>query len=110
MFTYFLDNPQRMMEGGCSKVFATETTPDEFDGNEIPMSHEFWNANLNYNHPICDMKYGFVKEILRMNNRTCCSNLFIAYDGRGDIISLYILNIKFHARSYRYFIVIRPDR
>lgn len=79
-----------MMEGGCSKVLGTETKPAEFDANEIPMSHESWKTNLNNNHPICDMTYSFVKEILHMHNRTCCSNLFIAYDGRGNIISLVV--------------------
>ena len=76
-----------MFEGGCSKVLARETKPSEFDASEIPMLHDNWKANLNNNHPICDMTYSFVKEILHMHNRSCCGNLFIAYDGRGKIVT-----------------------
>ena len=76
---------KRSLEGGCSKVLADSTSMTDFDAVELPMSHHDWKANLRNNHPICDMTYEFVRDTLLMHGRQCCSSLFIAFDGRGDI-------------------------
>ena len=76
---------KRSMEGGCSKVLADSTSLSDFDASELPMGHHDWKANLRNNHPICDMSYEFVKDTLSKHGRPCCNNLFIAFDGRGNI-------------------------
>jgi hypothetical protein len=77
------------MEGGCSRVMGLSTLVSDFDSTEIPMSGSEWKGNLNNNHPICDMTYNFVKDILTMRNISCCSNLFISFDGRGKLCTRF---------------------
>jgi hypothetical protein len=80
----------RSLEGGCSKVLSWVTKPADFSPGELPMHRSEWTGNLNRAHPLCDMPYEFVHEIITMHNRNH-SKLFVAFDGRGNV-DLYRAN------------------
>jgi hypothetical protein len=89
---------KRQLEGGCAKVLASVTKPSDFSSKEIPINHPDWTTNsLSKFHPICEMTVSFIQEVLALNHRNSgnLSNVFIAYDGRGDISSYEKANIMF---------------
>jgi hypothetical protein len=73
---------KRQLEGGCNKIMLSVASKTDFNPKEIPHYNEEWNNPKV--HPICEMNYPFVKEILILNSRNN-SPLFVAHDGRGDI-------------------------
>lgn len=79
---------KRDMEGGCSKVMSSVTTPADFSPADLPMHRVEWQGNLQQQHPLCEMPYGFIHETISMHNRNG-SRVFVAWDGRGDM-SRYI--------------------
>ncbi len=78
---------KRQFEGGCSKVLSQVTTITDYPSKEIPLNHPDWtNHPLHKVHPICEMSASFIQETLSLNHRRSnLSNVFIAYDGHGDI-------------------------
>jgi hypothetical protein len=81
---------KRQLEGGCAKVLASVTKPSDYSSKELPMNHPEWTTNsISKFHPICEMSTSFIQEVLALNHRNSgnLSNVFIAYDGRGDISS-----------------------
>ena len=82
---------KRSLEGGCSKIMATVTEISDYNSLEIPMYLPEWRGNLFLHHPICEMTYSFVKETFHMHNRSQ-NNIFIAFDGKGNIDEFKSLN------------------
>lgn len=75
---------KRQLEGGCSKILASNTKPTDFSPRQLPMDHAEWSQSLVHAHPLCEMTYSFVRSTLELNRRNN-SKIFVAYDGRGGI-------------------------
>lgn len=65
-------------------ILGDVTKPRDYSVYELPMYHTDWNTNLLRQHPLCEMRLNFVLEIMKLCNQTN-TNLFVAYDGDGDI-------------------------
>lgn len=88
---------KRKLEGGCSKIFAQSTTPRDFSSLQIPLNHSVWNQNLAKFHPLCEMTYEFVNEIIKINFQE--SKIFVAFDGKGEI-SDYVNHHAFFLKDF----------
>lgn len=74
----------RRLEGGCNKILAEVAKPSDLSPLELPLHRSEWHGNLHRFHPLCEMSYDFVEDILHMHKRND-SLLFVAHDGRGSV-------------------------
>ena len=77
---------KRQMEGGCSKTMAGVTQPADFSPRDLPMQRREWRGPLASSHPLCEMPLPFLRDTMDMHHRNC-SDIFVAWDGRGDVSS-----------------------
>ena len=85
---------KRSMNGGCSKVLSSALKSSDYNTSELPMKYREWSGDLNKNHPLCEMSGSFVTEVALMHQRQN-NQLFISFDGRGDISNLKALGAVF---------------
>ena len=76
---------KRNLDGGCGKIMNENTKLTDFSLQEIPINNTIWSSDLYHHHPICEMPIDFIKQTMNLNGFSYDRNLFIAYDGQGDI-------------------------
>ena len=81
---------KRSMEGRCDGLLFTNSNTNDFNSTEIPLDLPEWNNSTGF-HPICNMSVNFIQKTKLMNN-IHNQNLFIAYDGRGDLTEYRKIN------------------
>lgn len=89
LLAYHLDNTfrytavhKRNMEGGCAKLFQSNSVVSDFSKHELPInSIPEWQPDW-----LCTMPVDFVLQTMAMHHRNG-SRIFIAYDGQGEVDS-----------------------
>jgi hypothetical protein len=77
---------KRNLDGECADIMREVAKASDFSPTEIPMDSPAWAGDHRVVNPLCEMPLDFVKKTMAMNGRGE-SNLFVAFDGQGDVSS-----------------------
>ena len=85
---------KRGLDGRCSKFLSSSLKISDYNTAEMPMKNKEWSADLRKKHPLCEMSGSFVTEVVSMHQRQN-NQLFVSFDGRGDVSTLKALGAVF---------------